>query len=104
MLTHALLEELRDVLARPYFAARMDAQRRTAIPVTLARIAHFVHPAESLRVCRDANDDKFLEAAVAGNAAFIVSGDKDLLALDRFRGIRIVTPADFLALHAPPVD
>jgi|ERR1035437_2211467 putative PIN family toxin of toxin-antitoxin system len=51
----------------------------------------------SLRVCRDPNDDMILECAVAAGAQFIVSDDKDLLVLGSYRGIRIVTPAEFLA-------
>ena len=45
---------------------------------------------------RDRKDDKFLELAVNGNAALIITGDKDLLALDPFQGIAIITPASFL--------
>ena len=51
---------------------------------------------EHIRVCRDPGDDIFLELAVSGHADVIISGDKDLLALDPFRGISIVTPLDFL--------
>ena len=47
-------------------------------------------------VCRDPTDDKFLELAVNGRADVIVSGDADLLVLDRFRGIPIVTPGAFV--------
>jgi predicted nucleic acid-binding protein len=50
----------------------------------------------SLRVCRDPNDDMILECAVVAGAQVIVSGDKDLLSMDSYRGIRIVTPAEFL--------
>jgi putative PIN family toxin of toxin-antitoxin system len=53
-----------------------------------------------LRVCRDPNDDMILECAVLAGAQFIISGDKDLLALESYRGIRIVTPAEFLAENA----
>lgn len=49
-----------------------------------------------IHICRDPRDNKFLEAAVYGNADAIVTGDKDLLALNPFRGIRILTPAAFL--------
>jgi predicted nucleic acid-binding protein len=52
---------------------------------------------QRIRVSRDPKDDKFLEAAVNGRADVIVTGDKDLLDLDPFRGIAIVTPADYLA-------
>jgi uncharacterized protein len=47
----------------------------------------------------DPSDDKFLECAVAGKAAFIVTGDKHLLRLGRFRGIRIVKPREFVQEH-----
>ena len=44
-----------------------------------------------LVACRDAKDDKFLELAVNGNAELIVSGDEDLLILNPFQEIAIVT-------------
>jgi putative PIN family toxin of toxin-antitoxin system len=50
-----------------------------------------------IQACRDSNDDKFLEVAVHGQADLILTGDADLLALDPFRGIRIVKPQSFLA-------
>ena len=46
--------------------------------------------------CRDPKDNKFLELAVAGNADCIVTGDKDLLVLNSFRNIQIITPKEFL--------
>jgi putative PIN family toxin of toxin-antitoxin system len=50
----------------------------------------------NLHVCRDPNDDMVIECAVLAGAQVIVSGDQDLLVLGTFRGIRIVTPAEFL--------
>jgi len=50
----------------------------------------------SLRACRDPNDDMVLECALVSGAQVIVTGDKDLLVLDPYRGIRVMTPADFL--------
>jgi uncharacterized protein len=52
--------------------------------------------AERIVACRDPTDDKFLELAVNGHADPIVSGDGDLLALNLFRDIPIVTPAAFV--------
>jgi putative PIN family toxin of toxin-antitoxin system len=43
----------------------------------------------------DPSDDKFLEAAVAGKASYIISGDKHLLRLYEFQGILILKPRDF---------
>ena len=53
---------------------------------------------ENIRISRDPGDDFILETAVSGKAGFIVSGDADLLALKRFRKIRIVDPKTFLAV------
>jgi len=51
----------------------------------------------STKVCRDPKDNKYLELAVAANASCIVTGDQDLLVLNPFRNIPILTSADFLA-------
>ena len=56
----------------------------------------FVKVTETIRTCRDAKDDKFLELAVSGKATHIISGDEDLLALNPFRDIPIITPRQFL--------
>ncbi|HEY0068476.1 MAG TPA: putative toxin-antitoxin system toxin component, PIN family [Chloroflexia bacterium] len=54
-------------------------------------------PTQALSIVRaDPKDDKFIECAVAGNADYIVSGDKHLLSLGEYEGIRIFSPADFL--------
>jgi len=44
----------------------------------------------------DPDDDKFIECAVSLNADFIVSGDKALLSIRDYMGIRILTPKEFL--------
>jgi len=44
-------------------------------------------------VCRDPDDDAVLACALAAQVDLIVSGDADLLVLEQFEGIRIVTPA-----------
>jgi len=51
-----------------------------------------------LVIKEDPDDNKFLDAAVAGKAEYIVSGDKHLLNLGKFRNIKIMQPTDFLAL------
>ncbi len=65
-----------------------------------------MEPPVHLRIiAADPDDDRVLEAAVAGEADFIVSGDRHLLDLGRYEGIEIVTPARFLAeLSMRPPD
>ena len=56
-----------------------------------------VSSTEPLRVViDDPSDNRFLECAVAGQATYLVSGDRHLLRLGRFRQTRIVTPRVFL--------
>ena len=46
----------------------------------------------------DPDDDKYIAAAIEGRAAFVVSGDPDLLAIGEHEGVRILTPRAFLRL------
>ena len=58
-----------------------------------------VEPHENLGIVKDdPEDNKFIEAAVAGNAQYIISQDKHLLKLKEFRGIRIIRPDEFFKL------
>ncbi|MBI3353653.1 MAG: putative toxin-antitoxin system toxin component, PIN family, partial [Nitrospirae bacterium] len=50
------------------------------------------------RVCRDADDDKFIACAVSASADFIVTGDKDLLDIGRRQSVRILGASDFLRI------
>lgn len=50
------------------------------------------------KVCRDPEDNKFLDCAIMGRVRYLVSGDDDLLSLQRIGSIRIVNPAEFLKL------
>lgn len=58
--------------------------------------ATFVRIKERVAVCPHEPDNRFLEAALAGRAKVIISGDKHLLELKEFRGIEIKSPREFL--------
>ena len=49
--------------------------------------------------CRDPKDNRFLALALDSESDCIVSGDADLLALNPWRGIEIVSPGAFLAIR-----
>lgn len=90
-----LLEELRRVLSYPRLAVVVARTGLTpAELVDLIRDASVVvNPQRRIALVRDSDDNRLLEAAVAGEATMIVSGDADLLALGAIQGIPIVTPA-----------
>lgn len=58
----------------------------------------FIQVSSKLDVCRDKKDNMVLELAKDGNAILIVSGDDDLLSLNPFQGIQIITAREFLEL------
>ena len=96
LVSNATLEERIAVLGRPKFAPYLsDAQRRRCIGL-LSGVARRVPITRQFQVCRDPRDDKFLEVALNGEAETIVTGDADLLVLDPFHKVRILTPAGFL--------
>jgi putative PIN family toxin of toxin-antitoxin system len=92
----ATLEELRFVLMRRKFARFIPPEKVDPYLVEVWNLGlHIVNP-PPIRACRDPKDDKFLEVAMHGRADLIVTGDGDLLDLNPFRGIAILTPAEFL--------
>jgi putative PIN family toxin of toxin-antitoxin system len=91
-----VIEELNDVLKRPGFERYVREQERLEFLSALLREALLVEVTETVRECRDPNDDKFLELALSADAMCVVTGDHDLLVLHPFRGIPILTPRSFL--------
>ena len=102
LLSGDTLREIEAVLARSKFDHYLDEGLRFEFLELLKRASIMVEIVERIAACRDPRDDQFLEVAVNGRAAWIVTGDSDLLSLDPFRDIRIVTPAQMLEdLSAP---
>lgn len=99
--SQVLLDELAKKLrAKLAFA---EAQIADAL-ADLLGFLRIVAPAQQLRViAADPDDDRVLECAVAAGATYIVTGDRrHLLPLGSFRGITIISAADFLALVPEP--
>jgi predicted nucleic acid-binding protein len=81
-----------EVVARPRLISLIDPDAQAWLQ-ELMTAAKLVTLIERIVACRDPTDDKFLEQAVNGHAELIVSGDADLLVLNPFGEIRIITPA-----------
>ena len=93
----AILREYQDVLARPELRLP-KADVLTALEYLKIPGSHVIHvdPADLPRVCSDPDDDHFLAAAMAGRAAFIVTGNPRHFPPSPWQGIAITTPAPFL--------
>ena len=93
------LAEFRSVLLRDKFGRDVDRVLRVELLQEYERLCTLVPIPAPIRVCRDQNDDKVLEVAVHGLADAIITGDYDLLELNPFHGIAILTPAEYLEME-----
>ena len=96
LVSEATLNELADVLSRPKFDRYISIKDRQEFLRLLSRVADIVPTTYTVHACRDPKDDMMLEVAVNGEAQTLVTGDRDLLSLNPFHGIPIVTPAKYM--------
>lgn len=105
VLSAPILEEVQRVLQYPRVRSRrwMSDEETGHLLEQLAESSLLVEGKQRLRISRDPADDKFLAAALEGNADYVVTGDADLLELGKYRDSEIVTPRQFLqVLHQEP--
>ena len=91
--SQSLLNELREVLERKFRQRAIDVSAALQLfgeTLTLVTPDTLDPP-----VCRDHDDDVVLATALAGECAAIITGDEDLLILNPFRGIQVLTPLAF---------
>lgn len=99
VLSNALIAEIAEALLRPKLS--IPPSDIKAVFKLFRKRTLIVRPKEPVRICRDPEDNFILECALAGQVAWIVTGDKDLLALHPFRGIHIVPPSTFFKHLSP---
>lgn len=97
-----MLEELADVLTRQQCTKRLTAIKQSGAQVLAdyLQVVDLVEPVNIPPTSRDADDDAILACALAAHADLIVSGDADLLVLEQFQGMRIVTAAQAVNIIA----
>ncbi len=91
-----LLDEFLEVAKRPKFRRFFSNADIEEILETIDEYADFVKVQTKIEVCRDPKDNFLLSLSIDGNADFLLTGDKDLLELSKFRETTIVTITDFL--------
>ncbi|UKO99731.1 putative toxin-antitoxin system toxin component, PIN family [Nostoc sp. UHCC 0870] len=97
LVSESIWLELEQVLARPKFNRYTTPEERNDFLVDLSETVQFIKVTEQINECRDPKDNKYLELAVSGKAECIVTGDDDLLVLNPWRDIEILTVQEFLA-------
>lgn len=98
LMSNEILGELTDIFNRPKFDRYSSKQLRNEFLNDFLAIVENVQIVQKIAACRDRKDDKFLELAVNGNANYIITGDQDLLVLNPFQDIAIISVSDYLSL------
>jgi uncharacterized protein len=95
-----VVDEYLEVLRRPRLVRkyREIETRNVTVMLDLIATAVVVQPVAIPAICRDPEDDKFLAAAKAGNARFIVTEDMDLLDIGIFERTAIISAEVFLRM------
>lgn len=96
LVSDATMYELAEVLNRRKFDRYVPLKERQRFLRELARVAEFVPIIQIVRECSDPKDDKFLEVALNGRADVIVTGDGDLLNMNPWREITVLSPNEYL--------
>lgn len=99
--------EVKDVLNRPKLREKFESLTDEVVNDLLDLLSTAVTsaPIEVESIVRDPKDDMFLASAKAAEAHYIVSEDKDLLVLNPYEGIQIVSALQFLEIiQKPPAE
>ncbi len=99
-ISQALLEEFIRVISRPKLKV---IARHPDLPLILSWLyqpSHIVRPKTVISaIKKDPADNRVLECAVEAGAEVVISGDKHLLALEEYQGIKILSPAAAARLY-----
>jgi|SRR3989344_6264946 len=99
-----ILKEIGEVIHREYIRKRsrmIEGDRKNFIK-ELYNLSVMTEGKRKVTIVKaDPDDNKFIAAALEGEADYIVTGDIHLLSLKEYKGVRIVTPREFTSLLLP---
>ena len=96
MVSEILVAELANVLSRSKFDRYVSVQDREEFLRRVLQVATVAPVLSEVEVCRDPDDNHVLALALDTESDFILTGDRDLLVLNPWRGVTIVSPRSFL--------
>ena len=96
VVSEPLVEELADVLSREKFDRYVSVRAREEFLRRVLQIATIVPVLSEVDDCRDPDDNRLLALAMDSKSDYLITGDGDLLTLNPWRGVQIVSPGAFL--------
>lgn len=96
----AMLAELTDILARPKFGKKIAASMLTVDQLVdgYTELAQLVRPTPTPRIVSDPDDDVVIGTALAARANLLVTGDRGLLDVGAYQGVRIVSMTEVIGI------
>ena len=91
--TVAIIDEYEEIVQE--MIDRKQGHINKDILTPLIKTLEIIEPISDIKICRDPDDDKFINCAKDARALYIVSGDKDLLVLEQYDNIQIITAKEF---------
>jgi putative PIN family toxin of toxin-antitoxin system len=93
-----LLDEFMEVAKRPKFRRFFSSTDIEDLLTTISEYADFVNVQSKIQICRDPKDNFLLSLAIDGNVDYLITGDKDLLDLNKFGKTIIISISEFLLI------
>jgi len=93
LLSKAIIDEVLSVLSAKF---SRDREALSHVAIVLSELGELISPTRRIIILRDEPDNRILECAVSGNADLIVTGDKDMLKLESFEKVNIVSLKKYL--------
>ncbi|MBI1870347.1 MAG: putative toxin-antitoxin system toxin component, PIN family [Chlamydiae bacterium] len=92
----SLINEIVEVCAKRKFRERINKEDRETLIAIIKEAGEIVNPKIKITDCRDKDDNKVLECAIASKAQVIVTRDTDLLVLNPYKNVSIIPPEKFI--------
>ena len=90
-----IIKEVLSVLSSKF---GRDREELSHVAVTLSELAELVKPVRRIKILKDEPDNRILECAMYGGADVLVTGDKEILRLREYKGVRIISLKEYLGL------
>lgn len=95
LISKDIIDEVLSVLSLKF---GRDREELSHVAVTLSELAELLKPARRINLLKDEPDNRILECAIHGKADLLVTGDKKILQLQEYKGIKIISLREYLEL------
>jgi len=97
LISRYILDEVLSVLSSKF---GRDREALSHVALILSELTEWVRPGKRVKILRDEPDNRILECAIYGGAALLVTGDKEILRLKEYKGVKIISLKEYVEVSA----